>query len=86
MFVSAVKKTSKKAKFDSEKNQMNGPILGPRDAIYLAKFVSDLAHHYNEQCRKKKIEKEAFHKEVYIESLQAVVQQFEQDEKSGFGR
>ncbi len=86
MFVSAVKKTSKKARFDGERSQMNGPILGPKDAIYLAKFASDLAHRYNELCRSQQLPAEAFHRSLYLESVQTVVQQFEQDDKAVFGR
>lgn len=86
MFVSAVKKTSKKAKFDAEHCHMNGPILGPKDAIYLAKFASDLAHRYNEQCRKAGLDKAAFHRSVYLDSVESVIRQFEQDDKAVFGR
>lgn len=87
MFLSGVKKSCGRAKFDKEKNQMNDLILGPRDAIYLAAFITGLHQLYlKEISNEASLDSELFHKKPFERALKQQLEEFQSEDSESFGR
>ncbi len=87
MFLSAVKKSCERAKFDKEKNQMNDLIMGPRDAIYLAAFITGLHQLYlQEVAKENSADQGAFHRKPFERALKQKLEEFQAEDSESFGR
>lgn len=87
MFISAVKSTSHRARFDKDSHQMNGLILGPKEAIFLAAFLTSLHKSYSEAVETvSEEESPAFNKEIFENVLKDKLDEYGQDDSDNFGR
>lgn len=87
MFLSAVKSSSPRARFDKEKHQVNDLIMGPREAVYLAAFITDLSSVYQEEVsRDPSFDQNAFHKTVFEKVLKQKLEEYQEEDAEKFGR
>ena len=87
MFLSGVKSTSDSARFDKDKRQMNDLIMGPRDAIYLAAFITALHKEYTTLVNNKQgSDSSKFDRCMLEKALKQKLDEFEVEDRGTFGR
>lgn len=85
MFHSAVKSTSPRARFDRESKHVNDFILGQKDAVFLAAFLSSLYRKYEANLPQMSLQ-ETFDKVAFQKSLTEALDEFSTEDQSSFGR
>lgn len=87
MFLSAVKSSSSRARFDKDSHQMNDLILGPRDAIYLATFITGLHRSYTREISNvTDIDSTVFQRAIFEKVLKDKLEEYSQEDQDNFCR